>query len=223
MNIEKDIFERSIIDTDKLLEYGFIKEEDILVYKKEILDDSFLVVIEYSDFIIGKIIDLEFGEEYLNYRSSNTTNTYVLKVKDEFIKILIDIRDKCCITNNYVSKQANRLNNYIKDKYKIDSEFLWESTPHVGVYRNSKKKWFGIIMNISYKKVDKKSNDESVVEIVNIKIMPDELEDLLKINGIYEAYHMNKKNWISILLNDSLDDELLFKLLDNSYRYVENL
>ena len=45
----------------------------------------------------------------------------------------------------------------------------------------------------------------------------------LKINGIYEAYHMNKKNWISILLNDSLDDELLFKLLDNSYRYVDNL
>ena len=149
MNIEKDIFERSIIDTDKLLEYGFIKEEDILVYKKEILDDSFLVVIEYSDFIKGKIIDLEFDEEYLNYRSSNTTNTYVLKVRDEFIKILIDIRDKCCITNNYVSKQANRLNDYIKDKYKIDPEFIWESTPHVGVYRNSKKKWFGIIMNVS--------------------------------------------------------------------------
>ena len=63
--------------------------------------------------------------------------------------------------------------------------------------------------------------DESIVEIVNMKIMPDELEDLLKINGIYEAYHMNKKNWISILLNDNLDDEVLFKLLDNSYGYVD--
>ena len=76
-------------------------------------------------------------------------------------------------------------------------------------------------MNVSYKKVNKKSKDESIVEIVNIKIMPDEFDDLLKINGIYEAYHMNKKNWISILLNDSLDDELLFKLLDNSYKYVD--
>ena len=60
MNIEKDLFERSIIDTNKLLEYGFIKEEDILVYKKKILDDSFLVVIEYRDYIKGKIIDLDF-------------------------------------------------------------------------------------------------------------------------------------------------------------------
>ena len=48
MNIEKDLFERSIIDSNKLLEYGFLKEEDILVYKKKILDDSFLVVIEYK-------------------------------------------------------------------------------------------------------------------------------------------------------------------------------
>ena len=60
MNIEKDLFERSIIDTNKLLEYGFIKEEDILVYKKKILEESFLVVIEYRDYIKGKIIDLEF-------------------------------------------------------------------------------------------------------------------------------------------------------------------
>ena len=223
MNIEKDLFERSIIDTNKLLEYGFIKEEDSLVYKKKILEESFLVVIEYNDFIRDRIIDLEFDEEYLNYRSCNTTNTFSLKVRDEYINLLIDIRDKCCITNNYVSKQANRLNDHIKDKYKIDPEFLWESIPHVGVYRNSKKKWFGIIMNVSYNKVNKKSKDESIVEIVNIKIMPDELEDLLKIDGIYPAYHMNKKNWVSILLNDSLDDELLFKLLDNSYRYVDSL
>lgn len=221
MNIEKDLFERSIIDTNKLLEYGFIKEEDSLVYKKKILEESFLVVIEYNDFIKGKIIDLEFDEEYLNYRSSNTENTFTLKVRDEYINLLIDIRDKCCITNNYVSKQANRLNDFIKDKYKIDPEFLWESTSHVGVYRNIKKKWFGIIMNVSYNKVNKNSSDNSIVEIVNIKIMPDELDELLKINGIYPSYHMNKKNWISILLNDSLDDELLFKLLDNSYKYVD--
>ena len=74
MNIEKDLFERSIIDTNKLLEYGFIKEEDSLVYKKKILEESFLVVIEYNDFIKGKIIDLEFDEEYLDNAKIQTLN-----------------------------------------------------------------------------------------------------------------------------------------------------
>ena len=49
-------------------------------------------------------------EEYIK------DNNY-LKPIFTVIKILIDIRDNCCITNNYVSKQANRLNDYIKDKY----------------------------------------------------------------------------------------------------------
>jgi len=30
---------------------------------------------------------------------------------------------------------------------------------------------------------------------------------------------MNKKYWISIALNDTIDDKLLFKLLDQSYNY----
>ena len=38
-----------------------------------------------------------------------------------------------------------------------------------------------------------------------------------EINGIYDAYHMNKKSWVSIILNDTVSDELIIKLIDNSY------
>lgn len=219
MNIEKDIFERSIININKLLEYGFIKNKDSYVFKKKILDDSFEVIIEYKDNIVGKIIDLEFNEEYLNYRG-NTNNSFSLMVKDEYIKILNDIKDKCFFTNNYIFSQSNRLNDYIINKYNIKPVFLWESIPNVGVYRNSKNKWFGIIMNIPYFKVNKYSLDDRIVEIINVKINSEELNDLLKIDGIFLAYHMNKKYWVSIILDDSLDDDLLFKLLDDSYKNV---
>ena len=48
-----------------------------------------------------------------------------------------------------------------------------------------------------------------------------EIIDLLQKEGFYPAWHMNKKYWISITLNDIVDDKLLFKLVDESYSYSE--
>ena len=72
-------------------------------------------------------------------------------------------------------------------------------------------------MDIPYNKVNKESDKQKIVEIINVKIEPNKLSDLLKINGIYEAYHMNKKNWISITLDGTLDDNMIFNLIDKSY------
>lgn len=35
--------------------------------------------------------------------------------------------------------------------------------------------------------------------------------------GIYIAYHMNKKNWVSIILDDTLTDNEIISLIDISY------
>ena len=43
------------------------------------------------------------------------------------------------------------------------------------------------------------------------------MDNLFKVEGIYEAYHMNKKSWVSIVLNDTVSDEIIIKLIDNSY------
>ncbi|MDO4183682.1 MAG: hypothetical protein Q4D11_00360 [Rhodospirillales bacterium] len=33
---------------------------------------------------------------------------------------------------------------------------------------------------------------------------------------------MNKKNWISILLNDTVSDDIIFQLLDESHSFTLN-
>ena len=73
-------------------------------------------------------------------------------------------------------------------------------------------------MNLDKNKLYKKTNGE--VEIIDIKLDPSEIEDLLKINGFYPAYHMNKKSWISIILNDTISDEKIMNLIDESYLYT---
>ena len=73
-------------------------------------------------------------------------------------------------------------------------------------------------MDIPFNKIDK--NKSGLIEVINVKINPNDKDNLLKIEGIYEAYHMNKKSWISIVLDDTLSDDLISELIDNSYKLV---
>ena len=55
---------------------------------------------------------------------------------------------------------------------------------------------------------------------LNLKLGSDKVDKLLKRKGFYLAYHMNKKDWITVILNDTLDDDEIIDLLDESYHNV---
>ena len=44
-------------------------------------------------------------------------------------------------------------------------------------------------------------------EIINLKATPERVAELLAISGIFPAYHMNKKHWLTLCLDGSCDDE----------------
>lgn len=216
--MEETIFNRYSIDENKLLEYGFNSD---YVYTVDILDNSFRVIITYVDKkITGKIIDLSFDEEYTNFRIERS-GEFNLKIRSEYERILLDIRDKTCTKRTYIYDQANRIDKYIFSKYDVAADFPFKSSPYHGVYRNKDNKWFGILMDIPFNKIDK--NKSGLIEVINVKINPNDKDNLLKIEGIYEAYHMNKKSWISIILDDTLSDDLISELIDNSYKLVTKM
>ena len=45
-------------------------------------------------------------------------------------------------------------------------------------------------------------------EVMNVKVLPADVKNLILEEGIYECYHMNKKNWVSIILDDTLEKGL---------------
>ena len=55
------------------------------------------------------------------------------------------------------------------------------------------------------------------IEILNVKCDPDMAGFLVSGKGILPGYHMNKKNWISILLDGTVEKEQILALLDQSY------
>lgn len=213
--IEEEIFRKKIFHIDKLLAFGFQKEDNTYIYKKKIMDDQFEIVLTYSDILTGKIYDLSFEEEYTNFRIENTTSAFVNTIKNEYENLCIEITQSCCSNTNFESDQANRISQLIQEKYHISPEFIFDKFPDLGVFR-IQKKWFSIIMPIE------EFNGMHQIEVINVKCKPEQLDTLFTMDGIYEAYHMNKKNWISIVLNDTIDDQTIMDCIIQSYHLVTN-
>lgn len=223
MNIENEIFKKSTIVYDKLISYGFNKLDKKYTISKKILNDSFRVDVEIwnNGVVRGKIIDLSFNEEYTNYRIENQTGEFSNKIRKEFEDILLDIKKNCTTTNYFITSQANRIANLIIKKYNDTPEFAWSKFPGYGIFRNSNNdKWYGLIMNINKSKIDS-GNEE--VEILNVKLDEEKIKVLLSRKGFYKAYHMNKDNWITILLDDTIQDEEIMNYIEESHKFTEQV
>ena len=66
-------------------------------------------------------------------------------------------------------------------------------------------------MHTDYSKFCDKQGE---IECLNIKVPMDTVNH----PSIYPAFHMNKKHWISILLDETLSDEDIMSLVDQSYQ-----
>ena len=61
-------------------------------------------------------------------------------------------------------------------------------------------------------------------EFINLKVDP---KESLKLQDEYEGaitpgWHMNKKHWISVVMDESLEDEIIERLIEDSYNIVQD-
>ena len=200
MTIEQNLFNKHIIDKSLLKKYGFKLNGEKFLYETNILNDEFKIVVEFDGQICGKIFDISTGDEYTNFRIESSSG-FSSEVRENFIKILTDIRDKCTKNKLFQTKQALAINKYISEKYQDAPEFLWKNLPTYAVFRKKQSnKWYAIIGTVPLNKVNKNSNSSEIVEIINVKVNKDKIKEVLQQKGIYEAFHMNKKNWVTIIL-----------------------
>lgn len=94
----------------------------------------------------------------------------------------------------------------------------FEKTEAMGFMVEDKGKWYGLMMEVPLQKLGVASQANAL--ILNVKIHPEDKERLIATDGIYEAYHMNKKHWISIALNVCTDDALIKECIYTSYKCV---
>ena len=202
------------IDYNKLIEYGFIKKDNAYCYQKEICNKEFLVdVFVNENKQISRLVELENNEDYVLV-DTNSKGNYVGKIREEYENILNDIANNCFIKEVFKNKQTKEIINYIKDKYNNELEFLWEKFDNNAIVRRiDNKKWYGLFGIISLDKLGIDSHKE--VEILNVRC--DNIENVVDNKTIFLGYHMNKKHWITIILNNNMSTKDIINLLDKSY------
>ena len=149
MKLIDELFKKYKLKEEKLIEYGFIFNDGIYSYNILIHNNEFELIINIKNKRVdGKLIDKDFNDEYeqINF---DTTTSFIEALKKECEDILLDIRDKCFYKEDFIFSQSNEISKYINKSYNVKPEYLWESEPGFGVFRNpNTNKWFGIIMNI---------------------------------------------------------------------------
>ena len=111
---------------------------------------------------------------------------------------------------------------FIKKHFDITEEHLWLKFPDYIVFRNRKnKKWFAIIMDIEKSRLG--LEDEGKIDIIDLKCDPILIGSLLHNEGYLPAYHMSKKNWITVLLDGSVSENELKDLICLSYEIIDNI
>ena len=222
MKIEEQIFKRIQINFRALSDFGFEQSDGKWIYIQDFLDGAFRAVIEIDNngHITGNVYETDSNEIYIPLRVESMDSGFVGKVRGEYVQILENIKSGCCEANYFIYPQANRLAQAIYQKYGDRPTFPWEKLSGFGVFRNpDNRKWYAVVMNLNRQKFDKGRSGE--FEAVNIKLNEAKISNLLGQKGFYPAYHMNKKYWITVSLDDTLQDDVIFSLLEESHRLTE--
>lgn len=216
MKLSDELFSHYIPKENALLAYGFAKTKDGFSFQKKVMGGAFDLDLTVADhFLSAKLLDSDFGDEYRRIDTEEEVGGFVADLRRECEAILLDLRDRCFEARNFISDQSNRLAAWIKETYGVLPEFLWDDSPDCGVFRDPvTNKWFGILMNIDRRKI--LPNEPGMVEVINLKL--DTLvEETLHENGVFPAYHMTKKNWVSVILDDTMKDDAIKRLIEISH------
>ena len=224
MNIVSEVFKKSFIDMTTLKSYGFIKDGDIYRYQIEIADemDGVMEVKEDGSYR-AYVYDKDMQEEYMQIDIMTQTGAYVTSIRHAFINFLFDIKDHCFKKTWFRTLQADRITSSIIDEYGDEPSFMFskKDDKDSGVFKDPlTKKWYGIIMDIPYRKLGIDKLDK--VEVINVKLEPDLIDELVKRDGYHRAYHMNKRYWITIRLDETISDDEIMSLVAMSHSFLED-
>lgn len=108
---------------------------------------------------------------------------------------------------------------YVKKQYGTIPEYLWKTSPESAVLRHKNGKWYAVLMQVEKSRLG--LGEEGMVDVINVKCEPDMVGLLTQTYGFLPGYHMNKKYWITMLLDGSVSEAKILDFLDMSYDLID--
>jgi predicted DNA-binding protein (MmcQ/YjbR family) len=202
------------------LAYGFCKEKQYK-YSTAILENRFLlsVSIDENDQVQTTLTERETGEPYELYRTA-ASGTFVGQVREAIQEVLQDISEKCYELAVFKEAQPLMLIDYVRRRYGDELEFLWERFPDNAIWRRrDNQKWYAAILTVKKSKLGLAS--EETAEVIDLRLEPESITNLIDNERYFPGWHMNKRHWYTMLLDGSVPLEELCRRIDDSYRIAK--
>lgn len=209
------IFKNKKANSKKLADFGFVEN----LYKTEIMNGEFILTVKINDEnrISTELVEKDSGEIYTLHLVEYVQGSFVGKVKEEYEKVLYEIAEKCFDKDVFKFEYSKLVIKYAKEKYGDDAEYLWKKFPDNAVCRRKdNKKWYFAILTVGKDKLGFENNEK--VEVIDLREKPEEIETLVDNKKYFAGYHMNKKHWLTIVLDGSVSIEEIYKRIDKSYK-----
>lgn len=212
-------FQKRIANTEKLLAYGFMHSDTGYRYDTDIAEGQFRLTIWVSGNgdVQTQVIDKDSGDEYILHRTAKAAGAFVGMVKADYEAVLTEITEKCFEPDVFKSKQAKQIIAHVREKYGDELEFLWKKFPDNAIWRRrDTSKWYGALLTVSARKLGLDSDE--TIEIIDLRMKPEEIAQTVDNLKYFPGYHMNKKHWITICLDDSVDMNEICDRIAASYQ-----
>lgn len=218
---KSSLFQNKKPDIEKLLSFGFTLKNDgsCYTYTANMLDGQLqcMVTIFKTGKVNTKVIDTATKETYILHQIPSSSGAFVGKVKAEYENILRSISTQCFVLDVFKSTQAKMIIQYVKEKYNNEFEYLWTKFPNNAVCRRKDNaKWYIALLTVAKEKIGLSGTD--IIEIVDLRISPQEIAAIIDGENFFPGYHMNKKHWFTIRLDHSVPIEKIYTAIDNSYQ-----
>ena len=218
MSLEKAVFQKKKVRFDRLEVAGFVNSNGLYSYREKILAGDFEVQVQINQAgeVSSQVMDQDFGEEYTAVQVSSAIGSFVGQVREAYLAVLERLAETCFEALPFAKDQSNRLAQRITKQWGDLMDHPFEQHPEYASYRIGGK-WYALIFPLKLGQLGVTgAGSEKEVEVVNLKVRPADMEALLTLPSIYPSYHMSKKSWVSLVLDDGLSDEKVWELVVTS-------
>ena len=196
---------------EKLLAYGFVEREGTFFLTTDFAGGRFLALVTLREGCLQlHLFDKELREEFFVHKAKKD-GPFLTPLLEEEQSLLEDIRKNCAVYR-YETEQANRIYANFPFLFSTSFEHLWEKEPGFAVLRNERGHWFALLMEIDGRRI--RLPQERVV-LLNVRCR--DVDPFMTL-GVLPAYHMNKRTWVSLRVDDTLSDDFLQQKTRESLR-----
>lgn len=217
--IAERVFAFKRADLGKLREYGFSENAaGELRLSRDIAEGKMRldIVVTVGGDVRSTVTDVDTGEPYTLLFVEDAVGGFVGSVRADYERVLSDIAANCFAREVFRSRSAKAVLSYAARVYGNSAEYLWEKFPSNAILRRrDNNKWYAALLTVQADKLG--LHGGGLLEVLDLRGTPDFVSAVPDGVRFFPGYHMNKKHWFTVLLDGSVPEDEIFRLLDESY------